>query len=98
MKSEVSLSLIHICAVFPEGVEQDLLLHIHHFLDTLIGNIHERALALHADDLLDERCGLRLIIQTHDGGLEFLEQLSCRPERAVHILEQEAEMCIRDSF
>ena len=77
-------------AVLLEGVKQDLLLDLDHVLTALVGDVHESALALHSDDLLDQRSSLSLVVQTHDGGLELLKQLTGGLEGTVHILEQEA--------
>ena len=77
-------------AVLSECLEKYLHLEVSHFFNALDSDVHECTLLLNADDLLDKRSGLSLVVKTHNGGLELLEKLTACVEGICHVVEEES--------
>ena len=77
-------------SVLSERVQKNFFFHVHQLLHAFVSHVHKRARLFHAHYLFDKRGSFRLVVQTHYGRLEFLQNFPARLKRRRHVLEQEA--------
>ena len=82
-------------SVFAKGFKKNFHFKVSHFFNALNGDIHKRAFLFNADNLLNKRCGFRLVIQAHYRWLELLKQLATCIKRVRHIMEQKSSELTR---